>query len=73
MTSHRLSVYLRRQPIHLARVVGRHRRAGVTGKGLGSFDTELVADAGGDVVTEPAGRPAWDAERLTGTRDSGLA
>ena len=50
-----------------------HRRAGVTGEGLGGFDTKLVADADSDVVTEPVGRPAWDAERLVGTRDSGLA
>ena len=39
--------HLRRQPIHLARVVGRHRRAGVTGEGLGGFDTELVTNAVG--------------------------
>ena len=32
---------------------------------MGGFDTKLVADAGGDVVTEPVGRPAWDVERLT--------
>ena len=58
--------HFRRQPVHFARAMGRHRRAGVTGQGLGAPRPKFVADACGDVVTEPVGRPAWDVERLTG-------
>ncbi len=44
-------------------------RAGVPGEGLSRFNPKLIANAGGDVVPEPVGRPAEDAEHLAVARD----
>ena len=57
--------------IHLTRVVSRHQRRSVTGHRLSVFNSELVPDAGGDIVPQPMGSPTRDFQLLASPHNRG--